>query len=296
MEQNIPNFFAEKGMTSTSANHLANIAKEVIRDKETELAAIRFYSESVELLNSEKKLLKEGYNKPERIGQLIEEIAAMYSFSAWAREAIKRKDEMLNELEAMDNVKYCHRMGIELPTHPISYPEPTEQDVLDEMNIKERNEYYTLEAFAATYGKHIHPDGDIAQARLDLQRVAKSPSTVQGVGRDAMVYTYEPTVSVDKVDSTFFALQSQYRAFEARLNRIKAQIATTLKNKKLQAIAAFEDTMKEYNRALEEITLERRRYVTEQRAVVANLKIAIPESLRATYDFLNSLGKEEKRD
>ena len=215
MEQNIPNFFAEKGMTSTSANHLANIAKEVIRDKETELAAIRFYSESVELINSEKKLLKEGYNKPERIGQLIEEIAAMYSFSAWAREAIKRKDEMLNELEAMDNVKYCHRMGIELPTHPISYPEPTEQDVLDEMNMSYVERYFadflsameSKEKIALWNNNEAKDDSDEVDGVPQKVALSKNLFIIGTINVDETTYMFSPKV-LDRANVIEFKISS----------------------------------------------------------------------------------------
>ena len=296
MEQKIPNFFGEKGMTSTSANHLANIAKEVIQDKEAELAALQFYTKSVELIDSEKKVLQHGYTDLGRIKGLIEDIARMYAFCAWAREAIKRKDAMLQEIEAMGNVEYCQLKDIEMPIPPQAKEMPTAETCLDQMTVKERNEYYTVEAFAATYGKHIHPDGDVSLARANLLHYSKNPSEIQGNGRDAMVYTYEPSVTTEQLDKTFFELQSSYRETEARLNNLKAHIQNDIKKQSLELQNEYEAELEEYRKKIEDITNERKRYVIEQRAFVGNLKIVIPEHLRETYDYLNALGKENKNE
>lgn len=295
MEQTIPNFFGERGMTSTSANHLANIAKEAIQDKEAELAAVQFFAESVELLNTDKKVLHKGYAQLDRINVLIEDIARMYAFSAWAREAIRRKDDMLKEIEQVDNLQYCKIMDLEMPLVP-DVPKPvTDDELLDAMTVKERNEYYTIEAFAATYGKHIHRDGDISRARAELQRVAKQPTSIQGNGRDAIVHTFTPVVDEEQLDRTFFVLQDRYRSHEARLNNIKAHLANKRKELQLQRQNDYEAAFKDYNNKVQEITNARTRYVIETRAMIANLKIVIPDSLRATYDYLNALGKEEKQ-
>ena len=296
MEQKIPNFFGEKGMTSTSANHLANIAKEVIQDKEAELAALQFYTKSVELFGSEKKVLQHGYTDLKRIKTLIEDTAKMYAFCAWAREAIKRKDAMLQQLETMGNIEYCQLMGIELPVVPQPKEPPTAETFLDEMTVKERNEYYTVEAYAATYGKHIHPDGDVSSARASLLHYSKNPSEVHGNGRDAMVYTHEPSVSTEELDKTFFELQSNYREIEARLNNTKAHIQNDIKQRTLEQQNAYEAELEEYRKKTDDITNARKRYVIEQRAFVGNLKIVIPDHLRDTYDYLNALGKEKKND
>ena len=40
-------FFSDKGMTSTSANHLANIAAEVVQARKLELENVTFISEYI---------------------------------------------------------------------------------------------------------------------------------------------------------------------------------------------------------------------------------------------------------
>lgn len=55
-------FFSDKGMTSTSANHLANIAAEVVQARKLELENVTFISEYISVLgtNREKVLVVEG--------------------------------------------------------------------------------------------------------------------------------------------------------------------------------------------------------------------------------------------
>ena len=55
-------FFSYKGMTSTSANHLANIAAEVVQARKLELENVAFINEYISVLgtNREKVLVEEG--------------------------------------------------------------------------------------------------------------------------------------------------------------------------------------------------------------------------------------------
>ena len=46
-EKNIPAFFAENGITATSANHLSNIAKENYMAIEKQMASLEFYRTTV---------------------------------------------------------------------------------------------------------------------------------------------------------------------------------------------------------------------------------------------------------
>ena len=46
------NFFGENGITSTSANHVANLAKEMVRSYQEKLAAVTFYDETIGLIGN----------------------------------------------------------------------------------------------------------------------------------------------------------------------------------------------------------------------------------------------------
>ena len=51
----ISKYLGTKGITSTSANYLANLAKEVAKGVSTKLANISFVNKTVELINGTKK-------------------------------------------------------------------------------------------------------------------------------------------------------------------------------------------------------------------------------------------------
>ena len=289
----IPQFLAEKGITSTSANHLANIGKEMIQDKEAELANIQLYSTSVELINGERKVLHKGYSDIDRIQKLIEDIARIYSFNAWVREAIKTKEALMRKVDEMNVLQYCALKGIAYPEQPEPVNYPTVDDALLRMSFKERNEYYTLEAYAATYGKHIHRNGDVSMARQRLMKVTKEPSTLQGQGTDAIIYSYEPTVDVEAVDKVFFELQNRYRENEARLNAIKAEIADAVKCESLERQNKYNADTERYYAETQQLQNEFKTYQIETRAAIGKLKIVLPERLLPIYDELNALGKAQ---
>lgn len=296
MEIKIPYFLASTGITSTSANHLANIAKERIQDLEAELANIELYSTSVELINGERKTLRTGYDKIGRLGMLLEDIARMYSFNAWVREAIRVKEQLMNKVTQMSVADYCELKGITYPEYPKPIEMPTQESILNDMPIKERNEYFTLEAYAATYGKHIHRDGDISKARLQLMQVAKEPAVLKGQGTDAIIYNYEPVVTTSDMDRIFFALQSQYRNYEARLNAIKAEIEDTIKRRTIEARNQESMMQDQYEAKVQQLKIEFSKYVVEQRGAIAKLKIVLPDRLRPIYDELNKLGNTVKEE
>ena len=166
-------FFSDKGMTSTSANHLANIAAEVVQARKLELENVTFISEYISVLgtNREKVLVVEGNSAEDitRIKESLKFISEANSFIAWVREAIKAKEEELNEISNISLEDYCNLMKVEVPLLPSRMQEVTEEDILGTWNIKERNEYYSLEAYSAAIGKFIHPNGAFSKARKQLQ-------------------------------------------------------------------------------------------------------------------------------
>ena len=50
-------FFSENGLTSTSANHVANLAKEYVQETESQLANIKLYKSEVALIGTDNKQL-----------------------------------------------------------------------------------------------------------------------------------------------------------------------------------------------------------------------------------------------
>lgn len=273
-----------KGLTSTSANFLANKGKEIIKEYQKQLEELSFVSESVELISGERKLLKQGVRDLSFIKELLDKIAQINCFCAWVREAIKAKDSLLAANKALSIIDYAESIDKTVPVEPERPELITEEDVINDFDIKERNHYLSLEAMAATYGKYIHPGGAISNAREIYLQKKSSPSVIMGSGRDAIIYTYELTAL--NVDSTFLKLQEDYRTFEKELNYLKYQIKEKVNSHNLKIQEEYKVKYNEYSSAISELYNEKQQFVLEENERLVNLKIVIPNELEATFKMI----------
>lgn len=90
-------FFGNEGLTSTSAN----IAQEMIQAAQERLNNVKFFQVSVASIGGgEKQLMTVGQKSLDFIKDDLEKVAAMNSFCAWVREAIKEKEGMIGKVSA----------------------------------------------------------------------------------------------------------------------------------------------------------------------------------------------------
>ena len=146
-------FFGGHGLTSTSANHLANIAQEKIVSNEAQLKKLNFVTTTVDIVGSPAdsgKVINKGYDETQlgEIRGLMSEIADMNAFCAWIREAIRAKEAELNNITAKSYEDWLEENELE-NNRPIPEADATTDDIMAEMTVKERNEYFHLEAVAA---------------------------------------------------------------------------------------------------------------------------------------------------
>lgn len=285
-------FLGKEGLTSTSANYLANLAKEQSKVITQKLDSIRFINKTVELISgSEAKWLIRGWSSVSSLDKDLKQLSNLMAFCAWVREAIKEKDALTSKVAQMTLEEYTALVNKSMPVRPVVPKTVETKDIIKEMSIKERNEYYTLEAFAATFGQYIHPEGAISCAREELLQRLEEPNEVSGSGRDLVIYGYTNSLPLNEVEHCFVSLQNQYREYERRLNAIKASIKEEVNKRNLKSERDYATFLQEYNSAISELTQEMSIYVQEQTREIANLKIVIPDKLRDTYEYLNSLGK-----
>lgn len=290
-------FFAKdgNGLTSTSANHVANLAKEMIRSLESSLESLTLYSTSVSLIGSEvSDLLNEGAGSGELndVQRKLYAIAKAKSLIAWLREAIKAKERLLNEAETMTNPDYIKLKGLE----PVKSPEYghalTEDEYYASLTLDERNRYYELETLAAVLGKAIHPEGSFADARENLNLRLRQPRDVKGDGRDTLIYTYTPTVDTEDVEKIYFELQKEYREAQARLNAIKFECQKAVKASEVAVATEYAAELAKANKYALQITADKKAYVKERVREIGDYRIIIPQSLREIYDEVSHLGKK----
>ena len=290
-------FFKKEGeegvaLTSTSANHIANMAKEYIQGMETQLNNVSFLNVEVGLISANAhNVIQEGTSREvlSSIPSMLESIAQAKSLIAWLREAIKAKNDLINGLQSVSLDDWCEENGVEKPLSPVAPHVLTEQEYYASLPIKERNRYYQLETVAAVIGKYIHPDGVLSDERKKLKDRIQHPHQVDGKGRDALIYTYEPSVSAEDVDNTFYELQKKHREVQAQLNSMKREVAieeSTNKSNTGYAVASSE-----YREALKAIMLSFKTWKDAKSQEYSKLKIAVPNSLLGVYNTVNSLGK-----
>lgn len=292
MEQNV--FFTENGLTSTSANHIANLAKEYVQDEEMQLNSIRMVNCFVSVIgSSEKTQILKGTDDSwlQWYTESVNGVTDAKSLIAWLREAIKAKEQMLKEIDSKDIEEWAEENNITLPERPVKRSVPTREQLIAELDIKERNRIYRLETEAAVIGKCIHPNGQFSDARKELHNRLSTPIEIKGEGRDALVYSYEPSCDFNDVDRIFFELQKWHRESQAELNSILFKIDERVKNEEISANAEYIEARKSYERDYETVRAEFKLWKDKESKRVSSLKIVIPNDLNKIYERVSKLGK-----
>lgn len=293
-------FFKKEGeegvaLTSTSANHIANLAKEYIQSVETRLNNICFFNAEIALIGSVggANTIQTGETSEvlNNLQSLLEGVAQAKSLIAWLREGIKAKESLMKGLQATSLEDWREENGLTSPEAPNRGHVLTEIEYYASLPIKERNRYYQLETEAAVLGKYIHPDGHLSDARKELKDKLQHPHKVDGRGRDALIYTYTPTVNVAEVDNVFFELQKKHREIQAQLNAMKYSCEQAINDSTNKANTEYMIALQKYQAELKDTLGAFKTWKDEKSQEYSKLKIVIPHSLMGIYNTINSLGK-----
>jgi hypothetical protein len=282
-------FFGEQGLTSTSANHIANIAKEKLAMLEANISNCVFYNTEIGLLSEQNtKLIKKGVTDITKFEKSLQIISEFKSLIAWLREAIKAKKELTAQIQNMSVRDYCRIHNIEYPLSPEKSAVLTEEEYYNSLSIKERNRYYMLETQAAVIGKFIHPDGYFAEGRKALLDKIQNPIKVDSNGRDTILSYYTPTVSKEEVETLFFTLQDKQREIQAQLNSIKFECESAIQESQRKSNTEFKTAYEQYSNDVNKIQIDFELWQKEELQKVQKLKILIPDSLKRIFDIVNN--------
>lgn len=293
-------FFKKEGeegvaLTSTSANHIANLAKEYIQGVETQLNNICFFNAEVALIGSvgNASIIQSGVPSEalDSLQSMLDEAAQAKSLIAWLREGIKAKENLMKDLQTTSLEDWCKENDIVKPKAPDYGHVLTEEEYYASLPIKERNRYYQLETEAAVFGKYIHPDGHLSDARKDLKDKLQHPHKVDGKGRDALIYTYTPTVFIAEVDNVFFELQKKHREVQAQLNAMKYSCEQAINESTNKVNTEYMAASQKYQAELKDVLASFKTWKDKKSQEYSKLKIVIPHSLMGIYNTINSLGK-----
>lgn len=287
-------YFSENGLTSTSANHIANLAKEYYQTLEMKLDNIKFYDEKISLISSsDSKLLRGGITPStlEEIKSDLYKIADAKSLIAWLREAIKAKDNLLKEVKYLSFGDWCKQNNVECPEMPEMAEILTEDEYLSTLSVKERNRYFQLQTICSVIGQYIHPKGTYSRARKDLKNKMQNPNSLSGSGRDAILYSYTPTITLVSADALFFDLQAKHREFQAELNGMLHKMQQAIDADEVAKRAEHTAKMNECGALIRKYNAEYRKSLKEKEIEISKLKIIIPNSLSEIYNTISELGK-----
>lgn len=285
-------YFSDNGLTTTSANHLANKAKEYVAQLESELKNISFVKEEMQLLDSTvSRVTKTGCseNELDEFEKKLNIIAKAKSLCAWLREAIKEKANLTDAIKKKVIQTWANDNGIDYPEQPVYKGEVTEKDYLNTLSIKDRNRYYEVETYASIFGKFIHVDGPFYESRKIMLEKMHNPSEISGDGHDTIVYDYKPSVSSEKVDEVFFKLNEKYRSYQAELNAIKHTMQDWITKTNNDNELEYQDNYRKYLAEVDIINSKFKTWKNNEIKKVSNLKIVIPNALQDIYELVNKL-------
>lgn len=289
-------FFDESnGLTSTSANFIANIAGEMSQRAEEELANIQFYNETVKpLFSSEITTISTGTSNLDNIEKNLNRISILASLISWMREAVKARENLKKEVEYMSYKDF----GIEYPEKPVQPAECKNDDIIATWTVKERNHYFFLLTMCSKLGKFIHPDRAFSRERLTLQKIVSCPNgtsnRIDGTGRDALCYTRTPSISASAVEDKFFELQQKYRSYQAQLNSILHQLECTVEQENSKRDTEYETALREYKTSVSIADNLLKQAKQKELSRIQNLKIIIPNDLLPIYNEVAEVGKRKK--
>jgi hypothetical protein len=286
-------FFGEKGLTSTSAQHIKDMAGHMNENLKEQLNGIRFVTDEVKLLGSQsKEVLAKGWDvsQLEQVENVLDTIAQAQSLQAWLGEAIKIKNMLSLHIQHYDFSTWRIDNGLELPKVK-SIQVLTEEEWLNSLDIKTRNRYLTLQTICAVYGQFIHPKMPMDKAKKYLQTRLNEPVEVVGSGRDSLVYYFTPSVEQNLVDEVYYKLQAKHRAAQAEFNKLKHEYEIAADEYRQKQIDANEEIRTQSNTLMEEYLNQYQKEHQEMTVKIRGLKIQIPDHLKEIYEAVNKLGK-----
>lgn len=283
-------FFAEKGITSTSANHVSNKGKELLKSEQAILDNINFVNTTASLLSGgESRTITKGMSADsfESIHKTIAKIANLNAMSAWIHEAIKAKTEILEYVQSLSIDNWAKEQNIELPNAACKEFPITESDVIGTWDVAKRNKYYVYESYCSLVGKFIHPKGAFYEAKAQMNNAVQNPNKVEGSGRDAIIYSYEPSMPISDVNVEYNWLSTELRHKEAEFNKMKQEIVDAITEDKLAKAQKFNDAYAKYIDTMESIRNKFDMWKTKTVKEVSALKIYLPQGPKQTYDEIN---------
>lgn len=280
-------FFGAEGLTSTSANFIANKAKEMYDALERDNRKINFLHQDYKVIDKEVFRVTASSDETifETIKTNLKRIGKLKALIAWLREGIKLKDETKNWILHYTLQEYVKDiLKVELPITP-SLNIPSDDELDKEFSYEKLQRGLELQAQAACIGQYIHPKGTLSTARKEFLDL-KGKTTIKGEGTETTFITYVAAIDGKILEDNYLELQELQRKYQAELNGIRHEIELKKDEAKRAATLKYKDELVNYNKAISEYQLSYKEWVNDTSKEVSELKIVIPDSLKEIYGIV----------
>ena len=291
-------YFGEEGLTSTSANHVSAMANVMVNDLKQHIKGLRLYRKYIRVIGEDETLVEERNDTLPEIVGTVERISKANALIAWLREAVKERENALNDINERSINAYAEQIGYEIPDRPTMPKEPTInfadlRTILDAgLTIKEYNRCLELNSTLAVLGEFVHEKGLLTHTKAELQRIAKNPVEVKESGRDTIITRYEADAP-EVVDEVYTDLQAKYRKLQAEKNGIDSKwtnLAAEYQVRKraeyIEALDAWKAECQEWDAKYAELKDKWVTWKKQECDRIASLKIIIPKDLVNLYTEL----------
>lgn len=286
-------FFGEQGLTETSANYIANLAKETLKKDEADIAAISFIHKQVSLINDKtRSSVSLGLDEAEcrGIAEKLEHIMRVKSLIAWLREAIKEKKRLHDNVESKEYDEFRKEWEKTLKDEEEIEDALTEETYLETLSIAERCKIFSLQTEAAIIGKAIHEKGALSKAREEMHKVKRAPSQIVKSGVNNLIYFYEPSLDEDVVDEVYFALQKKHRSIQAELNSYLHKQEEAIRQSQIEHAQKLAEQTKRRQNDYDLMCHTWSEQSKKMHREISALKIIIPNQLRSIYEEIQNVG------
>ena len=286
-------YFSDKGLTMTSANHVANLAKQAYQKDEAFLNSLNLVNENIQIIGQEAITPSKVGATAADLGSVPEKlnfISNCKAFIAWLREAIKAKEMLLQELQCYGYSEW----NIDNPDpNPVSSTRKTWVTSEVDLSIGDKAKMLYNEAKAATFGSYIHPSGALDNMYKRYIEIQTNKLNVDVAGRDTIISTFEPSVSSEVVEGILDSVRAEWRETEAKFNKQKYDLEKL--DEKGESECKFENENNERQRKIRdgERQQQYRIWYEAEAARLDALKIVVPEMFKPLYEHLTSLGKKK---
>lgn len=279
-------YFGEQGVTSTRAAQLCDAAKHSYEAIESELESVNFIQIKFGLIGTSEEnftLAKDANSNCnfDDFKTKLDKITEAKAFIAFLREAIKAKTELADEVSLYMSKEL---QELKAPKYPDSL---TEQDVIDQMSVKNRETYLSLETKCAVYGKFIHPGRRLDKAIKEINGAKAEPRSIDYAGNNTIIRVYNSVISVEEANEVYDKLQKEHRKAESELNGLKHLIEETIKADTAKKLEEFKKANAEYSEKYNALLAQDSEIREKRRKEIQALRIVIPNRFKTLYDELS---------